>query len=65
MKKTKKIVNEWQSTLIANYHPSASLHQPRLLSTMIDDWEHLPTKVDASYTVVKWKQLKDYLDGKE
>ena len=42
-----------KATIIAQYHPAAALHQPRLWSTMIDDWQNLPEKVDADYTVTK------------
>lgn len=40
------------TTIIAQYHPAAALHQPQLWATMLDDWENLPKKVDANYTVV-------------
>jgi len=50
-------------TILAMYHPAAALHQPRLWSTMLDDWAHLPEKVDADYTVVDWKTVKEFLDA--
>lgn len=37
--------------IICQYHPAAALHQPRLWSTMLTDWETLPQKADCSYTV--------------
>lgn len=37
--------------VIAQYHPAAALHQPRMWSVMLDDWQNMPKKVDASYTV--------------
>lgn len=37
--------------IICQYHPAAALHQPYLWASMLDDWVHLPEKVDASYTV--------------
>lgn len=37
--------------LIAQYHPAASLHQPRLWAAMLDDWENLPKQVPHSYTL--------------
>ena len=39
-------------TILSQYHPAAALHQPRLWAVMLDDWQHLPEKVDASYTVL-------------
>ena len=38
--------------IICQYHPAAALHQPRLWAVMLEDWEHLPNKVDANYIVV-------------
>lgn len=38
---------------IYQYHPAAALHQPRLWAVMLDDWEHLPSKTEASYVVVQ------------
>lgn len=38
--------------IIAQYHPAAVLHQPRLWATMLDDWENIPERVEASFTVV-------------
>lgn len=43
--------------IIAQYHPAAALHQPRLWSTMLTDWENLPERVDASYIVVDPNQI--------
>lgn len=40
-------------TVLAMYHPAAAFRQPRLKSTMLDDWENLPKKVDASYVVTE------------
>lgn len=37
--------------IIPQYHPAAALHQPRLWAVMLDDWENLPQRADASYTV--------------
>lgn len=44
--------------VIAQYHPAAALHNPRLWAVMLDDWEHLPQQADASYTLMTW----DWLD---
>lgn len=38
-------------TLIAQYHPAACLHNPRLWSVMLNDWATLPVKADTSYYV--------------
>ena len=38
-------------TVIFHYHPAASLHQPRLLAVMLDDWENMPEVVPHDYTV--------------
>jgi uracil-DNA glycosylase family 4 len=46
---------EFPVTIWSNYHPAASLHQPRLWAVLLDDWEHRPNRVDASYTVVNEK----------
>jgi DNA polymerase I-like protein with 3'-5' exonuclease and polymerase domains len=43
-------------TVIAQFHPAASLHQPRLLATMLNDWEYLPSKADANYVIVEDKE---------
>lgn len=55
---------EWEGReydVIAQYHPAAALHNPRLWATLLDDWAHLPQRVDASYTVVDWVCLKRWL----
>ncbi len=44
-----------------HYHPAASLHQPRLLATLLEDWENLPIEVPHDFTVVPHKALS--LDG--
>jgi DNA polymerase-1 len=41
-----------KTTVICQYHPAAALHNPRLWSVMLDDWEHLPQQVDHDYVVV-------------
>lgn len=38
--------------IIAQYHPAAALHNPRLWSTLLNDWENLPEEIDHGYTVV-------------
>lgn len=43
--------------LIAQYHPAASLHQPRLLAVMLDDWTHLPEKVPSDFVVSAQRNL--------
>ena len=35
------------------YHPAASLHNPRLLATMLEDWENRPTYVPHDFRVVE------------
>ncbi len=42
--------------IIAQYHPAAALHSPRLWATLLDDWEHLPEKVPSDFMVLD-KQL--------
>ncbi len=39
--------------LLAMYHPAASLHNPRLWSTLLDDWEHLPEQVPYDFTIAE------------
>lgn len=39
-------------TLIAQYHPAAALHQPRLWAEMLDDWQNMPEKVPSDFTIV-------------
>ncbi len=39
--------------LIAQYHPAAALHQPRLWAILLDDWQNLPQKVNTHYIVVQ------------
>ena len=46
-------LNGRDTTIIAQYHPAAALHNPRLWAVLLDDWEHMPKKVDASYVVDK------------
>jgi len=48
--------------IIAQYHPAASLHQPRLWSVMLNDWESMPIRVEASFTIVSWENV-DYEFG--
>jgi len=43
--------------LIAQYHPAAALHNPRLWATLLEDWEHLPEHVSADFQVLKEKDL--------
>jgi DNA polymerase-1 len=38
--------------LIAQLHPAAALHQPRLWADMLSDWEHLPVSVPHDFTIV-------------
>lgn len=44
---------EGGQTIIAQYHPAAALHNPRLWPVMLNDWEVMPEKVDDSFIVVK------------
>ena len=46
------VTEKRQIPVIAQYHPAACLHRPRLWSAMMDDWVHLPKIVDASYILV-------------
>lgn len=48
--------------IVAQFHPAAALHQPRLWATMLNDWENLPERVDSSYTIVEWAVLKEYIN---
>lgn len=41
--------------ILAQYHPAASLHQPRLWSTMLADWEFMPKSVPSDFTFVEHK----------
>src|SRR3990172_4198629 len=34
----------------SQFHPAASLHNPRLLATMLEDWEHMPNLVPHDFT---------------
>ena len=42
-----------KTTVIAQYHPAAALHNPRLWATMLDDWENLPESVSNDYLIVQ------------
>jgi len=37
--------------IIAQYHPAAALHNPRLWAVMLDDWQNMPEKVDTNFTI--------------
>ena len=50
--------------VIAQYHPAAALHAPRLWADMLSDWEHLPVTVPHDFTITTWKDLEAYLHGK-
>lgn len=39
--------------VVAQYHPAAALHQPRLWATMLDDWRSLPKRCDTSYILTE------------
>uniref|UniRef100_A0A6M3JPV4 Putative DNA polymerase n=2 Tax=viral metagenome TaxID=1070528 RepID=A0A6M3JPV4_9ZZZZ len=39
--------------VIAQYHPAAALHQPRLWGVMLSDWENFPTEVPHDYIITK------------
>jgi uracil-DNA glycosylase family 4 len=40
-------------TIIAQYHPAAALHQPRLWAQMLDDWENMPEVVPHDFKIVQ------------
>ena len=48
--------------LIAQYHPAAALHQPRLWSVMLNDWQSLPESVPHDYMIVTWVRVKEWLN---
>lgn len=37
--------------IVAQYHPAAALHQPRLWAVMLNDWEQLPQTVPHDFVV--------------
>ena len=37
--------------LIAQYHPAAALHQPRLWAVLLDDWQNMPEVVPHDYQI--------------
>lgn len=39
--------------VIAQYHPAAALHNPRLWADILEDWQHLPQQVPYDYTIVE------------
>lgn len=41
-----------QVTIIAQYHPAAALHNPRIWADILEDWEHLPEVVPHDFRVV-------------
>jgi len=49
--------------IIAQYHPAAAFHQPTLWAVILDDWEHLPVKVDCDFTVISLSTLEEYVNG--
>ena len=49
--------------LIAQYHPAAALHQPRLWAVMLDDWQNMPESVPHDFKIVSWFALEAYLDS--
>lgn len=44
---------EYSTSVIAQFHPAAALHQPRLWAVMLDDWEHLPEVVPHEFSIVQ------------
>ena len=38
-------------TVLPQYHPAAALRMPYLWASLLDDWAHLPEKVDANFKV--------------
>ena len=51
-------------TVIAQYHPAAALHSPRLWATLLDDWQNMPEVVPSDFVVVSWSILESYLNDK-
>ena len=45
-------------TIIAQYHPAAALHQPRLWADMLEDWQHLPEKVPSDFRVASESEFE-------
>jgi len=39
--------------VLSQYHPASVLHNPRLWSDLLEDWEHFPEIVPHDFTVVK------------
>ena len=53
-----------KTKILANYHPAASLHNPRLWAVLLDDWSNLAVdEVDHSYIIVSWDNLEEKLGG--
>lgn len=42
--------------ILCQYHPAASLHNPRLLADMLDDWTNLPEVVPHDFTITTWAE---------
>jgi len=38
-------------TVIAQYHPAAALHSPRLWATLLDDWQNMPEVVPSDFII--------------
>ncbi len=45
---------------IAQYHPGAALHQPRLWATMLNDWEILPSRAEPGFILNGYQLGKTY-----
>ena len=43
--------------LICQYHPAASLHNPRLRATLLDDWENMPEVVPHDFLIHSTEHL--------
>lgn len=39
--------------IIAQYHPAAALHQPRLWAVMLNDWQFLPNKANTDFIALR------------
>ncbi len=50
-----------RTTLIAQYHPASCLHNPRLLATLLDDWQNLQEQVPDDF--IRSGQKKVNLTG--
>lgn len=58
-------VGDHKFQVVAQLHPAAALHQPRLWSDMLQDWEFMPSKVPCDFQVLPeselWKEIPEII----